>query len=432
MDFSIFGLGYVGTVTAACLTRSGHGVIGVDINEQKVAFFGAGHSPIVEPLVPELLAEAFQLGRLQATTDVALALQQSDAAIICVGTPSRANGDLDLTYAHKVAQEIAAALGAGPVRCRDIIFRSTMLPGSTAAIARQFFDPLPADRRPRIWFFPEFLREGSAVTDYQTPSLTVVGQEGHALPPALQALAGETPELTSFATAELIKYACNAFHATKVAFANEMGRIGKHFSIDARRVMDLVCSDRRLNISPAYLQPGNPFGGSCLPKDVSALSLLTRREGLRAPLLDSLLDSNAHHAQALLSLIESRPEREVVILGLAFKNDTDDLRHSPMVGVAQHLLGHGYTVRIYDPNLSLERLTGRNETLIMTRMPHLARLLHGSLADALGGGGLVLAAQRCAPLEDLAPLLGTSHHVLDINSWPGLSSISPSYEGFCW
>jgi GDP-mannose 6-dehydrogenase len=432
MNFSIFGLGYVGAVTAACLTRNGHSVIGVDINEQKVADFASGLSPIVEPEVPELLATAFAAGRLSATSDTTLALGESDASIICVGTPSRPNGELDLSFVQTVSQQIASALSSGNGRCRDVIFRSTMLPGSTTKIAAAIFDSLAPNRRPRIWFFPEFLREGTAVADYQNPALTVVGHEGHPLPETLRCLAGDTPDLTDFSTAELIKYACNAFHATKVAFANEIGRLGKHFSIDSRKVMALLCSDHRLNISPVYLRPGNPFGGSCLPKDVSALSMLARREGLRTPLLDNLLGSNDDHSQALLTLIERRPEKEVVILGLTFKNNTDDLRHSPMVAIAQHLLGHGYKVRIYDPNLAIERLMGRNETLIMTRMPHLAELLNASLESALGESGIILAAHQCADLQALSSLLRPAHHVFDINGWPGLREIAPSYEGLCW
>lgn len=432
MNYSIFGLGYVGTVTAACLTRQGHQVVGVDINDRKLKLFAAGHAPVVEPEVAKLLSAAHSRGAVRATQDVHEAIESVDAAIICVGTPSLPNGELDLGYVRKVAAQIGEVLATGTTRCKDIIFRSTMLPGSTASIKREFFASLPSDRQPQIWFFPEFLREGTAVADYLDPALVVMGGDDNEFTESVQQLCVSQPELTDYGTAELLKYICNAFHATKVTFANEVGRIGKHLNIDSRKVMDLLCQDTRLNISKNYLRPGNPFGGSCLPKDVSALSMLARREGLRTPLLENLIPSNAAHLNTLLSLIRARGERDVAILGLTFKADTDDLRHSPMVEVAQNLLGHGYQLRIYDPNLSLPQLTGRNETLIMAQMPHLATLLRSDLQEALGQGGVVLAAHRCAALEDLALHLQSAHHVIDINHWPGLRDIARSYEGYCW
>jgi GDP-mannose 6-dehydrogenase len=233
-------------------------------------------------------------------------------------------------------------------------------------------------------------------------------------------------------TAEMIKYACNAFHATKITFANEVGRVSKPLDIDARRVMELVCQDTKLNLSPYYMRPGNPFGGSCLPKDVRALTQQARQLGLNLPLMENLLTSNIQHLQNLLEQIMRSAPREIVILGLSFKSNTDDLRESAMVEVAQHLLGRGYALRIYDPALNIAALVGSNKRVIDTRMPHLASLLHADLSAALGQGGLVVAAQKCVSVEELAPCLTPQHRVLDVNGWPELAQLPVPYEGFCW
>lgn len=245
-------------------------------------------------------------------------------------------------------------------------------------------------------------------------------------------LFGEQAAAVSWETAELLKYACNAFHATKVGFANEIGRLGKGLGVDAAAVMELLCRDTRLNISPYYLRPGNPFGGSCLPKDVRAVVHRARQAGASVPLLESLLPSNERHLQSLLELVAAAGCRDVVLLGLSFKAHTDDLRESAMVEVAQHCLGRGYAVRIYDPQLNLAALVGANKRVIDTRMPHLANLLHADLASAVGDAGLIVAAQRCVPVEDLARVVTPRHRVLDINGWPELRRLPIPYEGFCW
>ena len=245
-------------------------------------------------------------------------------------------------------------------------------------------------------------------------------------------LFAENVAVVDWNTAEFVKYACNAFHATKVAFANEIGRFGKRLQIDTATVMSLLCQDKRLNISSYYLRPGNPFGGSCLPKDVRALTQAARREGVSLPVLENLLASNEQHARSLLHLIEKIGRTEVVILGLSFKPNTDDLRESCMVEVAQTLLGRGYKVRIYDPQLNLAQLVGTNKRLIDTKMPHLASLLHSDLAMAIGAEGLIVVAQRCAPLADLAKCVTPKHSILDVNGWPELKGLPTAYEGFCW
>ena len=248
----------------------------------------------------------------------------------------------------------------------------------------------------------------------------------------IDGLFGANVAVAEWHTAELVKYACNAFHATKVAFANEIGRLGKQMGVDARRVMQLVCSDTKLNLSSYYLKPGGPFGGSCLPKDLRALANHGRTHGLDLPVLENLLTSNERHLRSLLGAIERTGMREVAILGISFKANTDDLRESPMVEVAQTLLGRGYTLRIYDPALNLAQLVGANRRLIDVKLPHIASLLTRDLAEAVGPRGLVLIAQRCAPLDQLARLLTGEHRVLDLNGWPELAGMESLYEGLCW
>jgi GDP-mannose 6-dehydrogenase len=433
MNVSIFGLGYVGAVTAGCLTERGHRVIGVDVQKSKVDAFNAGASPIVEPELDDLLGAARKGGRLEATTDVAAAVADTDASIICVGTPSLASGRLNLDYARKVSGQIAEAL-AGADNEHVILFRSTMLPGSTRQLADEFFPGLLESGRVRIYYCPEFLREGTAVADFRVPSLTVAGTVDGGAPrdTAALELLGGNPEILNWEGAEMIKYACNYFHALKVGFANEIGRLAKGLGVDGARVMDVVCSDTRLNISRYYMRPGNPFGGSCLPKDVSALASLARMEGVSLPLLENTLASNNAHLDTLIKLVTRNDSRRVGLLGLSFKSETDDLRGSPMVAVAETLLGRGYELRIFDPQLNLARLTGANEAEIQRRMPHLASLLQPSAAAVARDSDLILVSQRCADVAELAAVARPDQWVLDVNGWPELKTLPWRYEGLCW
>jgi GDP-mannose 6-dehydrogenase len=431
MKISIFGLGYVGAVTAGCLAEQGHEVIGVDVHPQKVDDFNRGQAPIVEPGLDALLWQASGKGLLRATTRSGEAIAGSDVSLICVGTPSRHSGALDLSHVEQVTKEIAAELRSRGKR-HTLIFRSTMLPGSTQRLVEEFLsDLVPGSLE--VLYYPEFLRESTAVADFRDPSLATAGtRDAQPFGAHLTPLLGAKIPVVDWNTAEMLKYACNAFHAAKVAFANEIGRLGKQTNIDAQAVMRLLCQDTRLNLSPYYLRPGNPFGGSCLPKDVRALGDFGRRHGVSLPLIENLLLTNQQHLQTLLNLIAERRHNEVVILGLAFKPDTDDLRESAMVEVAQNLLGHGYQVRIYDPQLNLTRLVGSNKRLIDIKMPHLATLLHEDLPAALGTRGLVLAAQKCVTISELAKSITPEHHLLDINGWPELRKLPSQYEGFCW
>jgi GDP-mannose 6-dehydrogenase len=434
MNISIFGLGYVGAVTAGCLAKQGHTIIGVDVHPQKVDALNQGIPPIVEPSLEELLKDARVKGRLRATLSCDEAIAASDLSIVCVGTPSNVAGALDLTFVRRVSREIADALRAKRRR-HALVLRSTMLPGSTAQLVEDAFADLVRDGSLGVFYFPEFLRESTAVKDFQQPSLTVVGTRDGGRPPAelMCALFHDgAAVVVDWQTAEMVKYACNAFHAAKMTFANEIGRVGKQVGVDARAVMELLCRDTRLNLSPLYLKPGNPFGGSCLPKDVRALTNHARVQGVTLPLLENILLSNERHLHSLLALIERAEQREVVILGLTFKANTDDLRESAMVEVAQGLLGRGYQLRIYDPALNLSALIGANKRVIDTKMPHLACLLKRDLAAAVGQCGLIVAAQQCATIADLKKCVTPQHHVLDVNGWPELRELPARYEGFCW
>jgi GDP-mannose 6-dehydrogenase len=285
-----------------------------------------------------------------------------------------------------------------------------------------------------VYYYPEFLRESTAVADFEAPSLVVVGSREGQRPgdELMKSLFGNQAVVVPLQVAEMIKYACNAFHAVKITFANEMGRLGKQLGIDSRVVMDLICQDTKLNLSPYYMKPGNPFGGSCLPKDVRALTHRARIQGTTLPMIENLLLSNERHLQSLLSLILESGQSEVVVLGLSFKSNTDDLRESAMVEVAQSLVGRGYPLRIYDPALNLASLVGTNKRAIDTKMPALASLLRPTLAEALGKRGLVVVSQKCAPLDELRNLLTPEHQILDVNGWKDLASLPVRYQGLCW
>lgn len=431
MKISVFGLGYVGAVTAGCLASRGHTIVGVDVQQEKVDAINAGHAPIIEPGLPELMEDGVRHGRIKATLDCDEAIRETEASIVCVGTPSAESGALDLGFIRQVSAQIAAAVQAKASPHR-LLFRSTMLPGSTRSLVEEVLVEAIASGNLDVFYYPEFLREGTAVDDFQDPSLVVLGtRDGDEPEASIRSLVGKC-RFVNWETAEMIKYACNAFHATKITFANEIGRLGKRLGVDARAVMDLVSSDTKLNISSYYMRPGNPFGGSCLPKDVRALSHCARQSDVHVPLVENLLASNEDHLGTLIKLIKATGKRDVAILGLSFKSNTDDLRESSMVEVAQRLLGQGHTIRIFDPQLNLSKLIGSNKRVIDEKMPHLASLLHTDLATTIGSDAVVVAAQRCASLEELKPLLTTDHHVIDINNWNGLAEIAPRYEGLCW
>lgn len=395
MILSVFGLGYVGTVTAACLSHYGHTVIGVDVNAQKVDALTQGTSPLIEPSLNELIGDSVASGRLTATVDFGHAVRNSDLIMVCVGTPSRDNGGLDLRYVLHVCDQIGQEL-AQIDDYRTIVVRSTVLPGS--------FDGhiLPAlatasGKQPGTDFGvvvnPEFLREGNAVADFEKPPFTIIGEyDSHAgsVLAALYADLDAPIHHTSPDVACMIKYASNTFHALKVAFANEIGRVCSAANVDGDQVMDIFSQDTKLNVSRKYLRPGFAFGGSCLPKDLRALLYLARHKDVSLPVIEAILPSNNCQIQTVVNWVAQAGKHRIAVLGLSFKPNTDDLRESPIVHLTEILLGKGYSVRIYDENINMKRLIGGNRAFIDQAIPHLTALMTTSLAATLDDVELVL------------------------------------------
>jgi GDP-mannose 6-dehydrogenase len=387
----VVGLGYVGCVSAACLAELGHRVIGVDRDQLKVDAVLAGQSPFYEPGLEELVRKNVEMGRLCATTCLPEALADADIVLICVGTPSERNGNLSLEQLRRVAAEIGEALAR---RGRPLIVavRSTVFPGTCEEVVA----PLLGERA-AVVSNPEFLREGGAVRDFMEPSLLVVGgtdPEAVRRVAALYAPLGIEPSLVSLRTAELIKYACNAFHALKVTFANEIGALGEELGIDAGEVMATLCRDERLNISPAYLKPGFAFGGSCLPKDLRALVYRAMRLDLKLPLMESILPANNEHLGRAIRAALDLPCERIGVFGLAFKENTDDLRESPVVALLETLLGKGRSLRVFDPQIRLEQIYGSNRQFILNAIPHIGRLLDSRFEDTLAWAQHLVIAQK--------------------------------------
>lgn len=403
---AVFGVGYVGCVTAACLARDGHRVIGVDIDHDKVAALNAGRSPVSEAGLEELLAQQTAAGRLSATDDVQRAIHETEIAVIAVGTPSALDGAVSTDAVRRVVQTIGQALRKSD-QPYTVVVRSTLLPG----ILEQQLAPLLAEAAGRelgpalrLCNNPEFLRESTAIDDYDAPPFVIVGTiDGWDADTVLELYRNVQAEfaVTDARTAALVKYGCNAFHALKVAFANEMGSLAKSLGADGRKVMDLLCRDTKLNVSPAYLRPGFAFGGSCLPKDVRALARYAEREALRLPLLRSVLPSNHEHLQRALAMVEAGGHRRIGVAGLSFKAGTDDLRESPFVTLVETLVGRGYDVKIFDPGISVSRLRGRNLAYIDQHLPHLAALLVETPAELREHAELILVSTRVADELDL-------------------------------
>ncbi|TNF35049.1 MAG: nucleotide sugar dehydrogenase, partial [Gammaproteobacteria bacterium] len=370
MKVSVFGLGYVGAVTSACLASQGHTVIGVDVHAGKVADLNAGRSPIIEAGLDELMAAGVRDGRLSATTDTAQAIMATETSLVCVGTPSAANGSLNLAHVQSVCQQIGDVLKQ-KTDWHLVVLRSTVLPGTILDVVKPLLEQ-HSGKRAGIDFGlcnnPEFLRESTAIDDYFNPPKTVVGADDERSADVLMRLYEPLPGpkiRTSLAVAEMVKYADNNWHALKISFANEIGRLAKALAIDSHEVMDIFCQDRRLNISPAYLKPGFSFGGSCLPKDVRALTYRARSLDVETPVLNAILPSNRLPLQDALDTVLSLGKRKVSVLGFAFKPGTDDLRESPVVELIEQMLGKGCQVRVWDPCVQLERLTGANREYLL-------------------------------------------------------------------
>jgi GDP-mannose 6-dehydrogenase len=437
MRIAVFGLGYVGTVSAGCLARDGHGVIGVDPQPAKVAMVQRGETPIVEPFVGELLADAVGRGALTATTSAEAAIAEADMSLVCVGTPSRRNGSLDTTAIERVAGEIGGAIRAAG-RPHLVVIRSTVLPGTMRGLiipALEAAAGMSAGATLKIANNPEFLRESSAVYDYDNPPKTVVGALDPAVADEVLALyrAQPGPKIaTTLETAEMVKYADNAWHALKVAFANEIGNVAQSVGTDSHAVMDIFCQDEKLNISPYYLKPGFAFGGSCLPKDVRALVARGRELDLELPVLESLMPSNRRQVERALEHVLASGARRVAMLGISFKAGTDDLRESPQVALVEQLIGKGLELSIYDRNVALARLTGANRAYIEEVIPHIARLLSDDLDTALRGAELVIVGNGAPEFRGLASRLAPGQRVYDLVRISELEALGERYAGVNW
>lgn len=402
---AVFGLGYVGCVTAACLGKDGHSVIGVDVDADKVAEVNSGKAPISERGLDEVLKAQVDAGRLRATHDAALAVAESDIAMIAVGTPSADDGSVTIHILEAVVADIGKALRDNP-KPYHLVIRSTLLPGILETRMKEVLESAlgrPLGDGVVLCNNPEFLREGSAVKDYYHPPYVLVGAESEADAAAVVELyhAVEAERfVTDTRTASLVKYACNAFHAVKVTFANEMGSVAKSMGADGRKVMELVCQDTKLNISRAYMRPGFAFGGSCLPKDLRAINRFAEHEALRLNMLSSVLPSNESHLKRALKLIRDHGQKKVGLVGLSFKNGTDDLRESPMVDLVETLTGWGFSVKIYDPNVMVGRLRGRNLGYIDRHLPHLAQMLVTEPDELLGHAETIVLCTDVADEHD--------------------------------
>lgn len=438
-SISVFGLGYVGTVTAACLAHKGHNVIGVDLSPGKVEAMQSGRSPIVEPNVSDLISQSHAAKHLHATSDSAYAVVNSDISFLCVGTPSLRNGKLDLGQIEPVCRDIGQVLKKKN-GFHLVVLRSTVLPGTAETIVVPALEKSSGKKLGEdfgVCVNPEFMREGTAVADFLEPAMTVIGaadsKHSGILREVYEWVPGRVFE-TSFRSAEMVKYVCNAWHAVKVSFANEIGTLAKELGVDAEAVTEIFTADTKLNISPTYLKPGFAFGGSCLPKDVRALSYRAKELDLNLPLFQSILASNDEHLDRAVEMVLTTGKNKVAVLGLSFKAATDDLRESPQVQLVKRLLGEGRQIRIWDDNVSLGHLIGSNRQYIEEVIPHIGSLLSTNMKEVVGDAEVVVIATRGLNKDELRQCLRADHIVIDLVNLERKSrpASSGSYEGICW
>ncbi|WP_422742550.1 nucleotide sugar dehydrogenase [Mycobacterium sp. WMMD1722] len=432
----VFGLGYVGAVSAACLASDGHEVIGVDPNQTKVDLINAGRTPIIETDIGDMVGAAVQSGRLRATTEIGDAIRSSDISIICVGTPSQLNGNIDLSYVRRVSEQIGEALRDGDTY-HVVAVRSTMLPGSMRGVVIPTLEASSGKRAGvdfGVCINPEFLREGTAVWDYYHPPKTVVGEtdsrSGELLATLYEGL-GPPVIRTPIEVAEMVKCTDNNWHAIKVAFANEIGSICKANGIDGRHVMEIFCQDTKLNLSPYYLKPGFAFGGSCLPKDVRSLTYKARELDLDVPLLNSILPANRRQVDRAIAMVTSKGRRKVGVLGFAFKAGTDDLRESPVVDVIEHLLGKGYELRLYDDNVNMAALTGANRDYILNHIPHIARMMVDTVDEVLDFAEVIVVGNGAEEFRSAVDRATPEQVIIDLVRVADRAS-DDNYDGICW
>ena len=437
MKISIFGMGYVGTVSAGCLAQEGHEVMGVDPVPTKVDLINAGNSPIIEEHIGELIAATVKSGRLRATCDQEQAIRETELSFVCVGTPSQANGNLDLTYIRRVCEQIGKALRKKSSH-HTVVIRSTILPGTMRGIVIPVLEE-ESGKKAGVDFGvcnnPEFLREGSAVRDFNAPPKTVIGESDRVSGDKLATLYAklDAPLIrTDLETAEMVKYVDNSWHALKIGFANEIGNICKELSIDAHAVMNIFCQDKKLNISPAYLLPGFAFGGSCLPKDIRALTYKAKTHDLELPIMSSILPSNELQVARGLQLIMASGHKRVGILGFSFKAGTDDLRESPMIEVIERLIGKGYDLRIFDRNVNLASLVGANRDFILNRIPHISRLMVNGVEAILSHAETIVIGNHDPEFNDVFGRMKNGQRLVDFVRITDHRSENGKYDGICW
>ncbi len=438
MKISIFGLGYVGAVSLACLSRDGHQVIGVDIDRTKLDLIAAGKTPVVEEGMVDLMQKVAASGLVTVTTDTEQAVLDSDISLVCVGTPSAANGSQDQGAILRLAESMGRAL-AKKAAPHVVVFRSTLVPGTVEDVLRPIVEAHSGKKDGvdfHLCFQPEFLREGSSIRDYDKPPFTVVGANHPYAGERLRELFGHLPCKfleTSVRSAEMMKYCCNNFHALKITFANETARLCGALGVDPFEVMDLVCQDTQLNISKAYLKPGFAFGGSCLPKDLRATSYLAKTRDVEIPMLSSILASNLDHLQQATDKVLASGCKRIGFIGLSFKTGTDDLRESPLVMLAEQLLGKGLKLAIYDPEVHLAQLLGANRRYIEQHLPHIGQLVRADMASVIADSDMVVVGLSGAAIEDaLAVHLRADQKVLDLVNLSNIARIPASVQGLCW
>ena len=437
MKISVFGLGYVGCVSAACFAKEGHDVVGVDVSANKVEIINSGNSPIVEPGIAELIAEATASGRLKATTDSAEAIAASDVSLICVGTPSNANGSLDLRYVKRVCEEIGASLKRKDRR-HIVVIRSTMLPGTIENVVIPALEQTSGKKAQLdfgVCINPEFLREGTSLKDFYAPPFTLIGADDPDTAEVVSKLySGIDARLfiTPVKTAEMVKYVCNCFHALKVTFANEVGNICKALEIDSHEVMEVFCQDTKLNLSPYYLKPGFAFGGSCLPKDLRAMNYKAKELDIETPLLAAVLPSNRRQIETAIEMVVKTGRKRIGVLGFSFKAGTDDLRESPIVTLIETLIGKGYQLSIYDRDVSLARLAGANKEYIEREIPHISQLMRDTPQAVMADSEVIIIGNKAEEFRAPVSELPGNQIIIDlVRLFDGRVSDN-EYRGICW